>query len=304
MKRSFVFAGIILMGFLGSLVSCERDFHIDLKSGEQELVVEAYINNELPLFNYVVLTHSQDYYDTSVQSIPVTGALVTVTEGGLGTNGNYEWDQSTRKRLIEADVPQVPGGAVPGVYIDTNAYSNPAIALRGKIGKYYLLEIETKGNRYTSITYLPPPVALDSVTSGNYFVDSIYDKARLTLYYKDPDTIGNTQLFYWQNNFNHRNSFGWGAIGSSRFLPGTDDLTNGQDLQLTPNNGFLLGDTVNYHLVSVERKVYNFWDSFNKARDANGPFATPVKLESTIEGNNVVGCFSGFSLSTKEIVVK
>lgn len=304
MKWSFVFAGILLMGMLAGLASCERDFHIELKTGEPELVVEAYINNELPQFNYVVLTYTQNYYDTSVQSIPATGASVTITEGTQATNGKYDWDQSTQKRLIEADVPQVPGGAVPGVYIDTNAYANRGSALKGKIGKYYLLEIETKGNHYSSITYLPPPVTLDSVASGNYFVDSIYEKARLTLYYKDPDTIGNTQLYYWRNNFNHRNSFGWGAIGSSRFLPGTDELTNGQNLQLTPNNGFLLGDTVNYHLVSVERKVYNFWDSFNKARDANGPFATPVKLESTIEGKNVVGCFSGFSLSTKEIVVQ
>lgn len=304
MKWSFVFAGILLMGMLATLASCERDFHIDLKTGDPELVVEAYINNELPTFNYVVLTFSQGYYDTSVQSIPVTGAYVTITEGFLDADGTYNWDRSTEKRLVEADVPQVPGGAVPGVYIDTNAFTNPAIALKGKIGKSYLLEIETKGSRYSSITYLPAPVTLDSLTSGDYFVDSIYEKARLTLYYKDPDTIGNTQLFYWRNNFNHRNSFGWGAIGSSRFLPGTDDLNNGQDLQLTPNNGFLLGDTVNYHLVSVERKVYNFWDSFNKARDANGPFATPVKLESTIVGENVVGCFSGFSLSTKVIVVQ
>lgn len=304
MKWSFVFAGILSMGLLVSLASCERDFHIELKSGEPELVVEAYINNELPLFNYVVLTYGQNYYDTSVLNIPVTNAHVTITEGSLSPNGSYEWDPSTVKRLIEADVPQVPGGAVPGLYIDTNAFKNPAIALQGKIGKYYMLEIETKGNRYSSITCLPPPVTLDSLTSGNYFIDSIYEKARLTIYFKDPDTIGNTQLYYWRSNFHHRHSFGWGAISSSRFLPGTDDLTNGQNMQLTPNHGYVLGDTINYHLVSVERKVYNFWDSFNKARDAGGPFATPVKLESTIEGNNVVGCFSGFSLSTKVIVVK
>jgi hypothetical protein len=76
MKWSFVFAGILLMGMLAGLASCERDFHIDLKTGDPELVVEAYINNELPTFNYVVLTFSQGYYDTSVQSIPVTGATI------------------------------------------------------------------------------------------------------------------------------------------------------------------------------------------------------------------------------------
>jgi len=304
MHRCKVFAGIFLLLLLAGLTSCERDFHIELDNGEQELVVEAYINNELPLFNYVILSHSQDYYDTSFRNLPVTGANITITEGVLDADGVYLWDQSTRKQLVEADVPQAPGGIIPGVYMDTLALTDPAHALIGKAGKHYLLEIETNGNKYSSITFLPQPVVLDSVTSGNYFIDSIYEKARLTIYYKDPDTIGNTQLFYWRNNFNHRNNFGWGAIGSNRFLPGTDDLVNGQYLQLTPNNGFPINDTVHYHLVSVERKVYNFWDSFNKARDSGGPFTTPVKLASTIEGRNVVGCFSGFSLSSKTIVVK
>lgn len=302
MKRSTVFAGIILMGI--SLVSCERDFHIELKTGDPEMVVEAYINNEIPMFNYVVLSYSQNYYDTGFHNIPVMGATVHITEGRLLPDNTYEWDASTQKELVESDVPNVPGGAVPGIYMDTLAFINSPQALRGKPGKYYKLDIETKGHHYSSITYLPEPVKLDSVTSGHHFIDSIYEKARLTLYFKDPDTIGNSQLYYWQNTFNHRNSFGWGALGSNRFLPGTDDLVNGQYLTLTPNNGFPLEDTVHYHLISVERKVYNFWDSFNKARDASGPFATPVKLASTIMGENVVGCFSGFSLSTKTIIVK
>jgi hypothetical protein len=297
---------VLVMFLLAAMLisSCEKDFFIDLKTGEQELVVEAYINNELPMANYVVLTHSQNYYDTAFQSIPVTGAIVTITEGELQRNGAYEWDLSTKKRLTETKVPSVPGGAVPGVYIDSLAITNPSMALMGRSGKSYLLEIDVKGRKLTSVTTLPEPVVLDSVTSGNYFIDSIYEKARLTLHYKDPDTIGNTQLFYWRNDFNHSKSFGWGSFGSNRFIPGTDDLTNGEYISVTPNNGFIIGDTVHYHLVSVERQVYNFWDSFNKARDNAGPFATPVKLMSTIAGENVVGCFSGFSLSTKTIIVK
>jgi hypothetical protein len=292
------------MALLMGLASCEKNFHIDLDTGAHELIVEAYINNELPELNYVVLTHSQDFYDTSLQTLPVRGAVVSITEGMLDNDGVYIWDASSQKTLVETQAPSVPGNAVPGVYMDSLAFADPAHALIGKIGKYYRLDIEAEGKKYTAITSLPQPVVLDSVHSGNYYIDSIYRKARLTIYYKDPDTLGNSQLFYWQNNFNHRNNFGWGALGNNRFLPGTDDLINGQYMELTPDNGFPIGDTVHYHLISVERKVYNFWDSYNKARDANGPFATPVKLASTIEGEDVIGCFSGFSMSTKTIVVK
>ena len=303
MKRRNVFAAVLITAlFIGT--SCEKDFFIDLGSGPQQLVVEAYINNEEVLGNYVVLTYSQNYYDTGFLGIPAQGAIVTITEGILDADGTYQWDASTKKTLHEGNVPSVPGGTVPGLYLDTSGFSNRSQALMGKPGKFYLLEIDIKGSKYSSVTGLPQPVVLDSVTCGNYFVDSIYQKARLTLHYKDPDTIGNTQLYYWKNSFNHSKSFGWGAYGSNRFLPRTDDLTNGQYIRVTPNNGFPIGDTVNYYLVSVERRVHDFWDSYYKARDNGGPFATPVKLISNIMGENVVGCFSGFSISPKTLIVK
>jgi hypothetical protein len=300
-KAKFLF---LMVGWIFVFTSCERDFFIELKEGEPQFIVEAYINNELPTSNYVILSHSQSYYDTGFQSIPEVGAYVTITEGMIDADGTYQWDMTTKKQLVEVDVPTIPGGTVPGIYMDPLAFTDPSHALLGKPGKHYLLEIDTKGEKYSSITYLPQPVVLDSLTCGDHFIDSIYTKARLTLYYQDPDTIGNTQLYYWRNQFNHTESFGWGAFGSNRFLPGTDDLTNGEYMRVTPNNGFTVTDSVNYHLVSVERKVYDFWNSFNKARDNNGPFSTPVKLVSTINGENVVGCFSGLSLSTKSIIVK
>jgi hypothetical protein len=302
MKRRFAYVVFLMAGVVIS--ACERDFYIKLDSGPRPLIVEAYINNELPTANYVVLTHSQDYYDTSWQGLPVVGAFVSITEGTPNADGTISWDASTTKRLTETNVPTIPGGLAPGIYIDSMAFKDPSKALIGKPGKYYFLDIEIKGSRYTAITGLPEPVKLDSVTSGNYFMDSIYKKARLTIHYKDPDTIGNTLLFYWRNNFNHSNSFGWGAFGNNRFLPGTDDLTNGEYMRLTPNNGYIIDDTVHYHLISVQRDVFKFWDSFNKARDNGGPFATPVTLEGNIKGENVVGCFSGFSISTRTIKVK
>lgn len=303
MNRSHVFFIILITGLSAGLVSCERDFDIRLKDNEPQLVVEAYINNEMPLYNYVVLSRSQNYYDDGFQGLPVTNAVVTITEGILTPANTYDWDLSSKKQLMEVDIPQVPEGAVPGIYMDPDAISNPSRALQGIPGKHYLLEIETEEGKYTAVTALPLPVTLDSLTSGNYFIDSIYTKARLTIHFQDPDTIGNSQLYYWRDN-ESRNNFGWGGLRRNRYVPATDDLTNGQYMRLTPNNGFGIGDTVQYHLVSVERKVYNFWDSYSKARNNDGPFATPVRLRSTIQGNNVIGCFSGFSLSTKTIIVK
>ena len=307
MRTVTIYRFLFIAALVVSFMSCERNFDIKLEDNEQQLIVEAYINNELPLYNYVILGHSQGYYDNGFENIPVTGATVTITEGTF-VNNVYSWNQATKKRLKEGKLPQYGNTLLPGVYFDSLLSINQASrALKGTVGKHYLLEIDAEGKHYSAITQLLPIIPVDSLSSGYHFRDEDDDsavlKARLTVHYKDPDTIGNTQLYYWRHSYDKGN-FGWGGLGTNRFTPGTDELVNGQYIHLTHSSGFEVKDSVNYFLVSVERKVYNFWDSFNKARSNGGPFSTPVKLLNTIEGENVIGCFSGFSVSQKSIVIK
>lgn len=300
----FAFITMLLVSFM----ACERNFDIKLADNEPQLIVEAYINNELPLYNYVILGRSQNFYDDGFENIPVSGAMVTITEGTL--NGNtYTWNATTKKRLKEGKLPQYGNVTLPGVYFDSVISNNQlSRALKGTPGKHYLLEIDAEGKHYSSITQLLPVVRIDSLTSGYHYMDeddddSLILKARITVHYQDPDTLGNTILHYWRHGYD-RDNFGWGGLGSNRFTPGTDELVNGQYIRLTHSNGFLMNDSVSYFMASVERKVFNFWNSFNKARSNGGPFSTPVKLLNTIEGDNVIGCFSGMSLSAKSILVK
>lgn len=288
------------------LIACERDYDIPVKDGQRLLVVEGYINNVFPLYNYVVLSKSREFYDAGLENLAVTGAKVTITEGWK-VHGGYQWDASTVTPLTEGPLPQLSNSPLPGFYFDQRLASDSTNALRGTPGKCYKLDIDVAGKTYSAVTELPVPVGIDSLSSGYYYTDAnadtSYSKARITVYYKDPDTIGNTQLYFWRH-WENRNSFGWGALGTNRYISGADDLVNGQHIAFTQSYGFVVGDTVDLYMASVERKVYNFWESFNKARDNEGPFATPVTLQSTISGEQVTGCFSGFSLSARSIVVK
>jgi hypothetical protein len=297
LKYSFIAAGAVCL-----LNACERNIDIKINPGKEQLVVEGYINNLLPQMNYVVLTKTQDYYNPNFQSAPVTGATVSITEGAL-SGGNLVWNNASKVFLTEINNPAVPAGFNRGAYFDSRVHNNPSQALKGEIGKYYLLEIEAEGKKYSSSTALLTPVMLDSVNSGFPFVDEEgKDKLRITNNYKDPDTLGNRQFYFWRFRENRRN-FGWSGMAKSR-APGRDDLANGEYIRITHPQGFDKGDTLTYYLASVSAEVWNFWDSFNKARDNNGPFATPVNLGSTIVGTDVIGCFSGMALSEKTIILK
>lgn len=309
MKRKFALIWMALATVVALFTSCEKDFDIKLRQNTPLLIVEAYINNELTSYNYVVLGKSQDYFNTNFENIAVSGAKVSITEGVLKPDHSYEWNAASTVTMREVRIPILNQAILPGVYFDPKLATDPANALKGRPGYHYLLEIEAEGKKYSSITAMLPPIRIDSVTVGNFYNDddgeggTIVPKARLTVHYLDPDTIGNTNLYYWQIA-SEEPRFGWGGMGAGRFSPGTDDLINGQYVRLTHGNGFVVGDTVTYHMASVERKVYNFWDSFNKARSNDGPFSTPATISSTVSGENVLGCFSGFSLSSRRVIIR
>jgi hypothetical protein len=297
-RLPIVFILIVLI-----LSSCEKNIDIAVKPNQPQLVVEAYINNLFPQYNYVILSHSQDYYAPNFQGTPVANAVVTITEGTKDAAGNYSWNMASKLRLRETPVDSIPPEFSVGLYFDQRAYIDRPHALKGTIGKSYLLEISSEGREYSAIASLIPPVAVDSVTQGFPFVNNVGDTLyRITNHYKDPDTLGNTQLYFWRWSETRKN-YGWGGFFKSR-VPGTDDLSNGEYVHLTHPQGFSRNDTINYYMASITRDVYNFWDSYNKAQDNNGPFSTPVTLATNITGNNVTGCFSGYALSTKSIVIR
>lgn len=286
-----------------SLVSCEKDINIKIKDNHPLLVVEGYINNLLPQYNYVALSRSLDFFSTDFQSTAVSNATVTITEGEF-INNQYVWNTTGKVQLYEANLPFLPVNFRHGVYFDPRLILDPPNALAGKVKKYYLLEISEGGNQYSAITRLLNPVKIDSLTKGFSYVDTDDEnktKYRITNHYKDPDTLNNTQLYYYRFSEN-RDNFGWGGISRTRSF-GADDLTNGQEIHLTHQRGFAAPDTVDYYMASVTRDVFNFWDSFNKARNNNGPFSTPVTLISNIKGSNVTGCFTGLSLDAKTIII-
>ena len=292
-----------MIGMLLLFTGCEKNFDIGLDHNEPQLVVEAYINTEIPEYNYVILSKSQTAENTEITSIPVKNALVKISEGSLMQNNTIAWDRNSTVILKETTLPDVPAGISDGIYTDPKLQTDPSQALRGISGKYYLLEIELNGETYTATAPLLYPIPIDRLSTDYHYTDKDgSNKGRITVHFKDPDTTGNYQLFYWRHSDN-KESFGWGSLGTSKRIINSDENNNGSYMRLTNSYGFVKGDSVTYYMANVTRDVYEFWDSYNKARNSNGPLSTPVSLTGNISGNNVTGCFSGLAISSATIVM-
>jgi hypothetical protein len=133
------------------LLSCEKDFDIEVASTAPKLVVEAYISNQAPQYTYVILGKTVDYFNPIFQSIPVKNAQVSITEGSI-INNTIFWNAASKRDLRELTNPALPAVFANGLYIDPLAITNPAQALIGKVGKYYRLDVLYENNAYTGIT--------------------------------------------------------------------------------------------------------------------------------------------------------
>lgn len=269
-------------------VSCEKEIDVPLPAADSEIVVEAHINQLDPLFNYVVLTRSVDYFNPRLDAIPVSNAQVFITEGTV--NGNdTTWDDINKVQMVE-----VAPDTIPGIYFNVN--------LRGRIGFVYRLEINAEGKFIHGVTTIPQLVPLDSLTSS-FTVNPVNDKDTgyfMTIHFDEPSPMGNNYRYLFKTG-GDTISFGWGSINDEDGAF-NDEVVNGVYRSFTFGDRFKFNDTVSFYLTSIDRPAFNFWDSYAQARNNGGPFATPVQLKSNLTG--AIGSFTGKAVSRKRLIFK
>ncbi|HYG17267.1 MAG TPA: DUF4249 domain-containing protein [Bacteroidia bacterium] len=279
---------ILLVSLLLIFSGCEKEIEVDLPRTENEIVVEAYINQLDPLFNYVILSRSVNFFQPGVGIVPVKGAQVFITEGTVaGTDTN--WNTSGKWQLTEL-FPD----SIPGIYF--------SFGLTGKLEHVYKLEVFADGKYVHSITNIPPIVPLDSLS---YTVvinpDDNKDTGRfMSIHFLEPVPKGNCYRAMYRIG-GDTSYFGWGSIfhGDDAF---NDDFVNGVYRNFTYGRNFRYNDTVNYYFSCIDRMAFNFWESYETIRNNGGPFSTPVQLKSNVQ--NAIGSFTGMAVTKKKIIIR
>lgn len=286
--------------FIVTLISCEKEVHISMSSSPSQIVVQGGVETGLP--PYVFLTSTINFFATvdlsTLEKSFIHGAVITVSDGSRTIPlREYSFDTGTMAKfyIYTIDTANLPGFMI------------------GEPSKFYTLSITYDGKTYTSITKIPTPKAIDSM----WFAEPLFKTPRtpdsakqLFANFTDPDTPGNYVRYYTKRNSED-------FFASDQF---NDEVVNGAPLTNIPlyagfpNYGeavnadslryFYKGDTVTLKWSAIDKKVYNFWNSFAYARNALGnPFASPINLQTNMT-NGALGIWAGYGSTEMTLVVK
>lgn len=287
----------MLIGALLTLIlfsGCEKDINFDLDDVEPVLVVDGQIENDQP--PVIVLTKSFSYFDKLTPEL-LSNSFVRDAEVYI-SNGTFV------HRLKEYSYELAPGLNAWYYSIDS---ANLATAFKGELSGSYSLRILSEGKEYLSSTEIP---------AASQFPDSVWfqpapqnpDTLKRVMYVRatDPPGRGNYYRYFTRQNSGAflaaENVFDDQVIDGStyniQFPPGIDR----NDPVDRDDNFFFKGDTVTLKFCSINRASYQFWNTWEFARQSIGnPFAQPNKVLGNVT-NGALGAFCGYAAGYRTLI--
>jgi len=256
---------IILFSWL--LFSCEDIIEVELRSSEPTIVIEGVINNDSGPYQ-VRISKSTDYYYPGIYPA-VENALVQISDN----QGNTE--------VLREDKP--------GLYL--------AEALVGIEQRSYTLNVTAGDQDYYAESFMPQAVPLDSLEIEFFPGGSLFDEGYLVhCFFTDPVETGNNyRLIAYSNGVNDEN-----------FYLVDDKFTNGNPMELiifSPEN--VAGDTLLIELHSIDRKVYEYYNTLSiiVTEQGGGNPANPGNPTTNLS-NGSLGYFGALAISRDTIVIQ
>ncbi len=302
MKSKSIITILIIVITTTLIISCEKDISVDMPSPVNKLIVEGII--EVDEYPIVFLTKNAAYFDV-VDTAVVNNSIVFGNDAQVIVSDGIIYDT-----LIPYTFTKWPYRGYYGTKI------------KGEINGTYSLKIIYQDKEYTSSTYIPTPIPIDSVWFNKF--DGTDSLGFLNVNFMDPIENGNyyallTKVDNFQEWF-YRPYFGYHI---------TDDkLGNGLEFSFSPiskgyernsffNNfsdgtedifkqvGFSIGDTVSVKLSTLDQVSYNIWSSWYSHQATNGnPFTNPATVLTNIEGAPSNGFWMGYGSHVTRVYIK
>lgn len=314
MKRIATFSiGLLVSLFI---VACEKEVNVELPPSEQKPVVEGRVEQGRRPF--VILTNTTGFFEPTdretIEASFIHDAKITIDDGSQKVNLQEICSETVPDSLLPVieDMAGVPAESLK----ELNFCVYTSFSMRGRAGRSYHLEAHIPdGATLRSQTYIPHPVALDSVWFKPFGNMDTLGFAWALL--NDPDTLGNAyrwftkRLSHYPNGEQKDRTFK-APLGSAIY----DEFFNGKAFEFNYNRPaegeeeiaenpyeskeerrfFRRSDTIAVKFTSITMEVRAFFRSFEEAQANTGsPFASPSDIESNVEGG--LGIFAGYGVT-------
>jgi Domain of unknown function (DUF4249) len=266
--KKFFLPIIALLAF----ASCTKVIDVNLNSVAPQYVIEGALMEGTQDFK-VRITKTGDYFN-STKPTPIINATVGLKKSnGTAIALKHESD---------------------GVYktLAYNAVSNTE----------YTLTVTIEGKAFEATSFMPQAVALDKVDNEilpeqNRDTDFKADTFQINCYFKDPPKVANYYRVKTVVSGVAKDK------GGDLFVV-EDRLSDGLDIALPIFTSiFKLNDKVEVELLSIDRKMFDYFNTLNNLVGSNGDGAAPANPLTNWSGG-ALGYFGAFSSSKKTIVVQ
>lgn len=287
------FGGVLLCGLLAA---CQTEIEVKPPEYHNKLVVEGTI--ESGDYARVVITRSVPYFSSVdlnvlLNDVLVKDAVVTVTTED-GVSEQLEFQYSEESPIYFAYVGKL---------------------IKGEYGKKYNLTIDVGEKQYTAKTSIPQPFDLDSIwlafseTNPNDTTPTVRllmtDNPDEENYYRffvkvhgrnltDRLWVSTMPMVFDDRTFNGQtfNYEVFRANVSTLFAPAMSEEELAEFYRLS----FRPGDTIMVKRTAIDYDCYRFWLSASaEITFGQNPFMNPAPIISGIQGDNVIGVWSGYA---------
>ena len=304
LRNFFIF---ILISF--AIISCEKEITVDLPSPKDQIVVEGFIENDVP--PYVFLTKNSPYFGSidinDLDLYYVKGAKIVVSSGNDSVE-LVEYSASIINLLPFEEKQKL--SEIFGVPLDTNfnipnisVYSIPLNSeFVGEIGKTYHLRIEVEGKVLTASTYIPNGVSVYDLSVEPHTNPKYDSLVLLRGRINEPDTLGNFYRYFTRKNSQpytlNNNSVYDDLIFNGKDFPldipyGIDRNTD-EDFDFNTFGYWNKKDTCYVKFCVIDRPHYDFWRTLeNELNNQGSPFGSFTRIRTNINGG--LGIWGGYS---------
>lgn len=249
----------------------QNDIEVPLPAYSAELVIECYLEpGKVPS---LAVTTSVPYLSAVLPQVPTDVSVTLTLPNGalvpLRFAPNY-------LALIDST----------GEKFHSHIGRTPLVARPGDV---FTLDVrDTQGRHATATTTLLPPAVIDSVEYKFNDKTGSERKAYFLTTFQDPPTPDDSYRILLHKGNPAKNPLLKQPETDNAF---DDRLLNGQAIIIGTSYRFSAGDTVTSTVYHTDRAYFQFRQSVNSARNANGnPFAQPSAIYGNVQGG--IGIFA------------